>query len=123
MDGLSAIRELMRRNPRSRSVLNMHKTEEPIGPRCRQAQPATFSRRIARRAVMAIQKRALGKDLHQPAVAERIVTAYLDRGAKDGGVRVLSDTLTVREKQGLKLIARAAATVISPAFVRERQDR
>jgi DNA-binding NarL/FixJ family response regulator len=43
--------------------------------------------------------------------AERIVIGYLDRG--EGEVRPLSDTLTAREKQVLKLIAEGGRTAIS----------
>lgn len=107
MDGLSAIRELMRRNPEIKVlVLTMHKTEEHIRASL-QAGAAGYILKDASRAelLMAIQSVLAGKTYISPAVAERIVTAYLDRGGKDGAVRVLSDTLTAREKQVLKLIA------------------
>jgi DNA-binding NarL/FixJ family response regulator len=46
-----------------------------------------------------------GKTFISPAVADRIVNGYLDNDHGKEGVRSLSDTLTAREKQVLKLIA------------------
>ena len=106
MDGLSAIRELVRRSTESKFlVLTMHKTEEHIRASL-QAGASGYVLKESSRAelLMAIHSVLSGKTFISPAVADRIVTAYL-HGSKEGGVRLLSDTLTVREKQVLKLIA------------------
>ena len=106
MDGLSAIRELVRRSTESKFlVLTMHKTEEHIRASL-QAGASGYVLKESSRAelLMAIHSVLSGKTFISPAVADRIVTAYL-HGGKEGGVRLLSDTLTVREKQVLKLIA------------------
>jgi DNA-binding NarL/FixJ family response regulator len=106
MDGLSAIRELVRRCAGIKIlVLTMHKTEEHIRASL-QAGASGYILKDASRAelLMAINSVLAGKTFISPAVAERIVTAYLG-GNQEGPVRVLSDTLTAREKQVLKLIA------------------
>lgn len=105
MDGLTAIRELVRRSCECKVlVLTMHKTEEHIRAAL-QAGANGYILKDASRAelLMAIQCVLSGKVFISPAVADRIVTGYLDRG--EGGVRLLSDTLTSRERQVLKLIA------------------
>jgi DNA-binding NarL/FixJ family response regulator len=107
MDGLSAIRELVRRSSESKFlVLTMYKTEEHIRASL-QAGASGYILKDASRAelLMAIQSVLSGKTFISPAVADRIVSAYLVGGKESGGVRVLSDTLTAREKQVLKLIA------------------
>jgi DNA-binding NarL/FixJ family response regulator len=107
MDGLSAIRELTRRLPEIKIlVLTMHKTEEHIRASL-QAGACGYLLKEASRAelLMAIQSVLAGKTFISPAVAERIVTAYLHGDQAQGGVKVLSDTLTSRERQVLKLIA------------------
>jgi DNA-binding NarL/FixJ family response regulator len=107
MDGMSAIRELRRRVSDAKVkilVLTMHKTEEHIRAAL-QAGANGYVLKDASRAelLMAIHSVMGGKTFISPAVAERIVTGYLDRGESE--VRPLSDTLTAREKQVLKLIA------------------
>jgi DNA-binding NarL/FixJ family response regulator len=107
MDGMSAIRELRRRSADTKIlVLTMHKTEEHIRAAL-QAGGNGYVLKDASRAelLMAIHSVMAGKTFISPAVADRIVTGYLDRERGDGAVRALSDTLTVREKQVLKLIA------------------
>jgi DNA-binding NarL/FixJ family response regulator len=111
MDGMSAIRELRRRASDTKIkilVLTMHKTEEHIRAAL-QAGANGYVLKEASRAelLMAIQSVMAGKTFISPAVAERIVTGYLDRDRNRGAgeVRPLSDTLTAREKQVLKLVA------------------
>lgn len=107
MDGLTAIRELMRRSAETRIlVLTMHRTEEHI----RAALQAGASAYVLKDAcgaelLMAIRSVLAGKTYISPAVADRIVTGYLGRDGAGSAVRSRSDTLTVREKQVLKLIA------------------
>jgi two-component system, NarL family, response regulator NreC len=107
MDGMSAIRELKRRVGTTKIlVLTMHKTEEHIRAAL-QAGASGYLLKDACRAelLMAILAVMAGKTFISPAVADRIVTGYLDPDHGHGGVRSLSDTLTAREKQVLKLIA------------------
>jgi two-component system response regulator NreC len=107
MDGLSAIRELMRRSTETRIVvLTMHKTEEHIRASL-EAGASGYVVKDASRAelLMAIRSVLHGKKFISPAVADRIVTGYLGADGKQGAFRSLSDTLTAREKQVLKLIA------------------
>ena len=86
-------------------VLTVHKTEEYIRAAL-QAGASGYVLKDASRAelLFAIQSLVAGKTFISPAVSDRIVTAYLHR-EQSGAVRSLSDTLTVREKQVLKLIA------------------
>jgi DNA-binding NarL/FixJ family response regulator len=108
MDGMTAIRELKRRASDTRIlVLTMHKTEEHIRATL-QAGASGYLLKDASRAelLMAIHSVMSGKTFISPAVADRIVSGYLDHDAAgQGAVRSLSDTLTAREKQVLKLIA------------------
>ncbi len=106
MDGMSAIREIKRRAIETKIlVLTVHKTEEYIRAAL-QAGASGYVLKDASRAelLFAIQSLVAGKTFISPAVSDRIVTAYLHR-EQSGAVRSLSDTLTVREKQVLKLIA------------------
>lgn len=107
VDGLSAIRELKRRSCTAKIlVLTMHKTEEHIRAAL-QAGASGYLLKDASRAelLMAIQSVLAGRNFISPGVADRVVTAYLDRYSGDSPVQLLSDTLTPREKQVLKLIA------------------
>jgi DNA-binding NarL/FixJ family response regulator len=108
MDGMSAIRELRRRGCKTRVlVLTMHKTEEHIRAAL-QAGASGYLLKDASRAevLVAILAVMAGKTFISPAVADRIVSGYLDHDhGEDRPVRSLSDTLTMREKQVLKLIA------------------
>lgn len=105
MDGLTAIHELARRSLQTRVlVLTMHKTEEHIRAALQAGASAYVLKDASRTELLtAIRAVLAGKTYISPAVADRIVTGYFDG---DGGrVRSLSDTLTAREKQVLKLIA------------------
>jgi two-component system, NarL family, response regulator NreC len=107
MDGMSAIRELRRRASETKIlVLTMHKTEEHIRAALH-AGANGYALKDASRAelLMAIRSVIAGKTFISPAVADRIVTGYLDRERGAANVRPISDTLTAREKQVLKLIA------------------
>jgi DNA-binding NarL/FixJ family response regulator len=105
IDGLSAIRDLTRRGTGTKMVvLTMHKTEEHIRA-CLQAGASGYVVKDGSRSelLMAIRSVLQGKKFISPAVADRIVSGYL--GGSPAGIRSLSDTLTEREKQVLKLIA------------------
>jgi len=107
MDGMTAIRELKRRSAATKIlVLTMHKTEEHIRA-AMQAGASGYLLKDASRAelLMAIQSVMCGKTFISPAVADRIVLGYLDHERGEPRVRSLSDSLTSRERQVLKLIA------------------
>lgn len=105
MDGLSAIRELARRGSVAKVlVLTMHKTEEHIRAALEAGASAYVLKDASRgELLMAIRSVLAGKTYISPAVADRIVTGYLDQDRTN--VRSLSDTLTSREKEVLKMIA------------------
>jgi two-component system, NarL family, response regulator NreC len=107
MDGMSAIRELRRRGCESRIlVLTMHKTEEHIRAALQAGANGYLLKDASRAEVLvAIISVMAGKTFISPAVADRIVSGYLDQDGERGVVRSLSDTLTVREKEVIKLIA------------------
>jgi DNA-binding NarL/FixJ family response regulator len=106
MDGLSAIREIKRRYPEVKVLaLTVHKTEEYIRTALETgANGYVLKDASQRELLMAIQCALSGKIYISPAVSERIVNGYLD-GGKKGALRSPSETLTVRERQVLKLIA------------------
>lgn len=107
MDGLSALRELQRRGIDTKVLmLTMHKSEEYIRASL-QAGARGFMLKDSSGAelLMAIHKVLAGKTFISSAVADRIVSAYFDRAEQTAPVRLLSDTLTAREKQVLKLVA------------------
>jgi DNA-binding NarL/FixJ family response regulator len=84
----------------------MHKTEEHIRAALQSGASGYLLKDSSRaELLMAINSVMSGKTFISPAVADRIVSGYLDQDRRDGAVRSLSDTLTVREKQVLKLIA------------------
>jgi DNA-binding NarL/FixJ family response regulator len=107
MDGLSAIRELTLRSlPTRVLVLTMHRTEEHIRAALQAGAGGYVLKDASRSELLAAIRTVLsGKTYISPAVADRIVTCYLENGGGSRAVRSLSDTLTAREKQVLKLIA------------------
>jgi two-component system, NarL family, response regulator NreC len=108
MDGLAAIQQLTRRSPQTRILaLTMHKTEEHIRAALQAGARGYILKDSPRSELfMAIESVLNDKVFISPAVAGRIVSAYLDGGeGKQPAVRSLSDSLTAREKQVLKLIA------------------
>jgi DNA-binding NarL/FixJ family response regulator len=110
-DGLSAIRELVRREvPTKVLVLTMHRTEEHIRAALQAGAGGYVLKDASRSELLAAIETVLsGKTYISPAVADRIVSGYLDGGrGQTGSVRSLADTLTTREKQVLKLIAEGA---------------
>ena len=107
MDGLAAIQQLTRRSPQTRILaLTMHKTEEHIRAALQAGARGYILKDSPRSELfMAIENVLNDKIFISPAVAGRIVSAYLDGDGKQPAVRSLSDSLTAREKQVLKLIA------------------
>lgn len=107
VDGMAAIRELARRSCTAKIlVLTMHKSEEHIRGALK-AGASGYLLKDATRAelLMAIRSVLAGRIYVSPAVADRIVTGYLQQSGRQPSVQLLSDTLTTREKQVLKLIA------------------
>jgi DNA-binding NarL/FixJ family response regulator len=107
MDGLAAIGQLKRRAANTKIVaLTMHKTEEHIRAALQAGASAYVLKDSSRsELLMGIESALNGNVFISPAVAGRIVTGYLNPDSKEANVRSLSDTLTAREKQVLKLIA------------------
>jgi DNA-binding NarL/FixJ family response regulator len=107
MDGMSAIRELKRRSPEIKILaLTMHKTEEHIRAVLQAGANGYLLKDSTREELLtAIVSVMRGRTFIASGVADRIVTGYLDQCATPSRVRWLSDTLTAREKQVLKLIA------------------
>lgn len=110
-DGLSAIRELTRRDMGTKVVvLTMHRTEEHIRAALEAGADGYVLKDASRSELLAAIHTVLrGKTYISPAVADRIVSGYL--GGVDGQPRAvysLADRLTAREKQVLKLIAEGA---------------
>jgi two-component system, NarL family, response regulator NreC len=109
MDGMSAIRELRRRGFKAPVlVITMHKTEEHIRAALQAGASGYLLKDATREEVLAaILAVMAAKTYITPAVADRIVSGYLvqENGGGTTVVRSLSDTLTIREKQVLKLIA------------------
>jgi len=111
MDGLAAIREIKKRYPETRVlVLTVHKTEEYIRTSLESgANGYVLKDASQHELLMALQSALNGKTYISPAVSDRIVNGYLD-GGRNGAAkpRASSDTLTVRERQVIKLIAEGA---------------
>jgi DNA-binding NarL/FixJ family response regulator len=85
----------------------MHRTEEHIRAALRAGAGGYVLKDASRSELLtAIHTVLKGKTYISPAVADRIVSGYLDgRGGQPRTVRSLADTLTTREKQVLKLVA------------------
>lgn len=105
MDGLTAIREVKKRHPKTRIlVLTVHKTEEYIRTALRAgANGYVLKNASQHELIMAIQSAVNGKTYISPMVSDRVVDGYLDGGKTP--LRSASDSLTSRERQVLKLIA------------------
>jgi two-component system response regulator NreC len=107
MDGLSAVRQLVRRMSDTRIViLTMHKTEEHVRAALEAGARGYVVKDASRgELLMAIRSVLQGRKFISATVADRIVSGYLGAEGMESNVRSLSDTLTARERQVLKLIA------------------
>jgi DNA-binding NarL/FixJ family response regulator len=106
MNGLEAIRDIKKQNPKTKIVvLTVHKTEEYILATL-QAGADGYVLKDASHSelLMALRNVSIGKRYLSPGISEQVIEGYL-QGRQD--VTALSpwDTLTQREREILKLIA------------------
>lgn len=105
-NGTEAIAEIKRRYPEIRVlVLTVHKAEEYIREALRVGADGYVLKHATRDELMlAIRSILNGKTYLSPDVAEKVVSGYLG-GGHDLGDRSTWDSLTLREREVLKLIA------------------
>jgi len=106
MNGLEAIRDIKKQNPKTKIVvLTVHKTEEYILATL-QAGADGYVLKDASHSelLMALRNVSIGKRYLSPGISEQVIEGYL-QGRQD--VKAVSpwDTLTQREREILKLIA------------------
>jgi two-component system, NarL family, response regulator NreC len=108
VSGMEAIAHVRKRSPETRIlVLTIHKTEEHI----RAALHAGANGYVLKDAssaelMMAIKCVVCGKTFLSPSISDKVVTIFLDRGSAMSE-KSHWDTLTMREREILKLIAEA----------------
>ena len=106
MNGIEAIQDIKRRNPKTRVlVLTIHKTDEYIHESLRAGadgyilKDATHDElRVAIRSVLN------GKTYLSPDISDKVIHGYLGTGKGDS-ISSTWDTLTHREREVLKLVA------------------
>jgi len=105
-NGTEALAEIKRRYPNIRVlVLTVHKAEEYIREALRVGADGYVLKHATRDELMlAIRSILNGKTYLTPDVAEKVVNGYLGRGQELAG-RSAWDSLTLREREVLKLIA------------------
>ena len=106
MNGIEAIREIKQQSPATKIlVLTVHKTEEYVLASL-EAGADGYVIKDATRAelLMAIANVLAGKRYLSPEVSEKVIEGYL-AGKKASKPLAPGDTLTVREREVLKLIA------------------
>lgn len=108
LDGLSAIREIKRRSPATRAVvLTMQDSERSVWTAL-QAGADGYVLKAASRSelLMALEVVMSGRRFISPLVSSQIVARFLQDGrANTGAPPSEFDSLTLREKQVLKLVA------------------
>lgn len=106
--GLGAIAEIKRRAPEIRIlVVTMHKTDEYIQEALRSGASGYILKESGPEELLtAIRTVLSGKVFLSPDVSERVVSGLLTAGNRDVTVPTTAlDTLTVREREVLKLVA------------------
>jgi DNA-binding NarL/FixJ family response regulator len=106
--GLGAIAEIKRRAPEIRIlVVTMHKTDEYIQEALRSGASGYILKESGpEELLLAIRTVLAGKVYLSPDVSERVVSGLLGAGNRDVTVPMTAlDTLTVREREVLKLVA------------------
>ncbi len=105
--GLDAITEIKRRAPEVRIlVITMHKADEYIQAALRNGASGYILKESSHDELLtAIRTVLSGKIYLSPDVSERVVSGFLSAGAQSTPVATVRDTLTVRERQILKLVA------------------
>jgi DNA-binding NarL/FixJ family response regulator len=106
-NGLEAISEIKKRMPGIKIlVVTMHKTDEYIQEALRNGASGYILKEASHDELKMAIRTVLGGKLYlSPDVSERLLTGYLSGGAPAEKAAVTWDTLTVREKQVLKLVA------------------
>lgn len=107
LDGLSAIREIKRRSPATRAVvLTMQDSERSVWTAL-QAGADGYVLKAASRSelLMALEVVMGGRRFISPLVSSQIVARFLQDGRAAAGAPTEFDSLTLREKQVLKLVA------------------
>lgn len=106
--GLGAIAEIKRRAPDIRIlVVSMHKTDEYIQEALRNGASGYILKESGPEELLtAIRTVLAGKVFLSPDVSERVVSGLLGAGSRDVTTPTTAlDTLTVREREVLKLVA------------------
>lgn len=106
MNGLDAIKEIKRRNPKTKVlVLTVHKAEEYILSTFKAGADGYLLKDSTHaELVLAVRKVLSGKHYISPEVSEKVIEGYLE-GRKTLKVQTSFETLTSREREILKLIA------------------
>jgi DNA-binding NarL/FixJ family response regulator len=109
-NGTEAISEIKKRNPEIRVlVLTVHKAEEYIRAALQAGADGYVLKHATRDELMlAIRSLLGGKTYLSPDVAEKVVNGYLDGGLSTHAPTVW-ESLTLREREVLKLIAEGRA--------------
>ncbi len=106
MNGLDAIKEIKRRNPKTKVlVLTVHKAEEYILSTFKAGADGYLLKDSTHtELVLAVRKVLSGKHYISPEVSEKVIEGYLE-GKKNLKDQTSFETLTSREREILKLIA------------------
>ncbi|MFZ2268588.1 MAG: response regulator transcription factor [Azonexus sp.] len=106
-NGLEAISEIKKRMPGIKIlVVTMHKTDEYIQVALRNGASGYILKEASHDELKMAIRTVLGGKLYlSPDVSERLLTGYLSGGAQPEKTVITWDTLTLREKQVLKLVA------------------
>lgn len=106
-NGLEAISEIKKRMPGIKIlVVTMHKTDEYIQVALRNGATGYILKEASHDELKMAIRTVLGGKLYlSPEVSERLLPGYLSAGTPTEKTVVTWDTLTLREKQVLKLVA------------------
>jgi DNA-binding NarL/FixJ family response regulator len=106
MNGMDAIKEIKRRNPKTKVlVLTVHKAEEYILSTFKAGADGYLLKDSTHtELLLAVRKVLSGKHYISPEVSEKVIEGYL-AGKKTLKVKTSFETLTSREREILKLIA------------------
>ena len=106
-NGLGAIAEIKRRAPEIRIlVITMHKTDEYIQEALRSGASGYILKESSHGELLAAIRTVLaGKVYLSPDVSERVVSSLLSENSRSAEPRTPGDTLTLREREVLKLVA------------------
>jgi two-component system, NarL family, response regulator NreC len=130
MNGIEAIRQVKQQSPGTRIlVLTVHKTEEYVQASLAAGAEGYIIKDATRaELLLAITNVIAGKHYLSPEVSEKVIRGYLT-GKKAMKLVTAGDTLTVREREILKLIAEghknkaiAEYLCISPKTVEKHRD-